>query len=198
MKKYRSNKAESTRREILESATQLFCQHGINGVSLSRIMSEIGMTPGGFYKYFSSKEELAGEVCVRSFRQTREVWSAIIDHKRPGSESPLGSMISEYLKQAKDGRCPVVAFGHDVASAAHDDSFLEVYRDQTKVLVETLIDVAQQRGSARTREQLLVLFAAMLGVGLLVRAAGTEQWSREIEGALMLQWAEEQYPKPVE
>ncbi|WP_428996854.1 TetR/AcrR family transcriptional regulator, partial [Pseudomonas aeruginosa] len=43
----------------MQSATELFRQHGVYEVSLAKIMGEIGMTPGGFYKYFDSKEALA-------------------------------------------------------------------------------------------------------------------------------------------
>lgn len=44
--RYRPDRAEITRRGILASATELFRQHGVNEVSLSRIMAEIGLTPG--------------------------------------------------------------------------------------------------------------------------------------------------------
>ncbi|WP_134604427.1 TetR/AcrR family transcriptional regulator [Pseudomonas aeruginosa] len=187
MSRYGPERAESTRREILESATELFHQHGVHEVSLARIMGEIGMTPGGFYKYFDSKEVLAGEVCTRAFRQSHETWEAIIDRARQRSECPQRALIQEYLALAGDGHCPIIALGHDAAGVSHDQSFGKAYRDGSKGLLDVLLEISLKRKTGTSREETLVLFAAMLGLGLLSRAAGSESWVKEIEGAFLSQ-----------
>ncbi|KAJ10341.1 hypothetical protein M002_03770 [Pseudomonas aeruginosa ID4365] len=150
-------------------------------------MGEIGMTPGGFYKYFDSKEELAGVVCSRAFLQSHEVWNAIIERARQRSQCPLRSLVDEYLTLAEEGHCPIIALGHDAASSSHDKSFTKAYRDGSKGLLDLLIRTSQEQKDGRSRQDNLVMFAAMLGVGLLSRAAGSEPWVKEIEGAFLSQ-----------
>lgn len=190
MKKHKKDigeKAENTRHEILESATELFTKHGVNEVSLYRVMANIGMTPGGFYKYFNSKEALAGEVCSKAFEQMYEVWRTTIDQARQQSQPALYSLVTKYLAVAKEGNCPIIAFEHDAAGMPHDRSFSKAYRHGSKALLNTLIDISQVQGTSAGREQSLIFFAAMLGVGLLSQAVGGEEWVREIKAALLSQ-----------
>jgi len=185
MSSHKGSKAEATRVLILEAATKLFFQLGVNEVSISRIMAEIGLTTGGFYKYFSSKEMLAAEICDRAFRKARGAWEEQAARARQSSENPYRYLINQYLSFAEKGQCAVVAFSHDAADTSHDQLFSQSYREGTKALLDSLLSVAQEPGTGRAREQVLVHFAAMLGAGLLCRATGAEQWVREIETALL-------------
>lgn len=107
---HKGSKAEATRVLILEAGTKLFFQLGVNEVSISRIMAEMGLTTGGFYKYFSSKEMLAAEVCDRTFRKARGAWEEQAARARQSSENPNRYLINQYLSFAEKGQCAVVAF----------------------------------------------------------------------------------------
>ena len=61
----RGHKAK-TRERIVERARLLFNKHGFASVSIDEIMAEVGLTRGGFYNHFSTKEELYGEAITRS------------------------------------------------------------------------------------------------------------------------------------
>ncbi|MER0630276.1 TetR/AcrR family transcriptional regulator [Pseudomonas aeruginosa] len=180
-------RAETTRREILEAASILFRQHGVDGVSLSRVMAEIAMTPGGFYKYFSSKEALACEVCVNAIRQSQESWQAIFERAPRLSEPPLRYLASQYFPTAAEGQCPVVTLGQDAADLSHDKSFRQVYSEGSKALLDKLLSLAKEQSPTVSRKHTLVQFAAMVGIGFLSRATGTEQWVKEMEDALLAQ-----------
>lgn len=52
-------KAGENRQRILDAAERLFRAHGIDGVSIADVMRECGLTVGGFYKHFTSKDDLA-------------------------------------------------------------------------------------------------------------------------------------------
>ncbi|MEV1213452.1 hypothetical protein ABZQ63_34170 [Pseudomonas aeruginosa] len=50
-----------------------------------------------------------------------------------------------------------------------------------------MIEVSEETQEGRSREEILMLFASMLGAGLLARAAGSEPWVGEIESAFLSQ-----------
>jgi AcrR family transcriptional regulator len=61
-----------TRERIVESAQRLFNRHGFNGVSIDEIMADAGLTRGGFYNHFGTKDELYAEVVTYALSSRRE------------------------------------------------------------------------------------------------------------------------------
>ena len=59
---YTKEHKQRTREKIVDSARRLFNRHGFTGVSIDEIMADAGLTRGGFYNHFSTKEELYAEV----------------------------------------------------------------------------------------------------------------------------------------
>ncbi len=116
------HKAE-TRTRILDSARRLFNRNGLTAISIDEIMAGAGLTRGGFYSYFNSKEELYAEAITHfvhggptppgnarrslSGRKARRMARAIVD---------------VYLSRAHlddvEGSCPVIGLATDVARAA--------------------------------------------------------------------------------
>ena len=82
------------REQIVEIASELFRIHGFDGVAISDIMKAVGVTHGGFYGHFESKEQLAAEACTRA--NTRNRWDRYMDgpvHQR------LGRIVGGYLSE---------------------------------------------------------------------------------------------------
>ena len=75
----------------MEAAARLFREHGFDGVGVDAIMKEAGLTHGGFYGHFASKEELATEAITRAFAQGSE---------KLGHCSDLGGLVNAYLSDA--------------------------------------------------------------------------------------------------
>jgi TetR/AcrR family transcriptional regulator, transcriptional repressor for nem operon len=65
-------KAEENRERIVETASGLFREHGFDGVGLDAIMSAAGLTHGGFYGHFGSKDDLAAEAVTRALMRSGE------------------------------------------------------------------------------------------------------------------------------
>ncbi|MCJ8206423.1 TetR/AcrR family transcriptional regulator [Pseudomonas sp. RGM2987] len=187
MAKHTSKKSDITREHIVEAASDLFRQYGVHEVSLNKIMAEIDMTPGGFYKYFRSKEMLAAEACARSFRQTQDACEEQIARAQRAARNPYRYLISQYLSLSEKGNCSIGAFSRDASDASHDKSFSQVYRVGVQSILSMFVGAAQEQEAERCREQALVHFAAMLGVGLLSRSVASESWVAEIKSALLNQ-----------
>ena len=58
--------AAANRERILDVATRLFRERGLDGIGVADLMREAGLTHGGFYGHFASKEDLIAEACKRS------------------------------------------------------------------------------------------------------------------------------------
>jgi len=119
---YSAEHKQETRTKIIESARILFNRHGFQDVTIDMVMEKAGLTRGGFYNHFSSKE-LLYEAAVSSFLMGRgALWrrDAGVDPTSPASEMApqliRGYLSADHLGDL-DGQCPMIALPSDVARA---------------------------------------------------------------------------------
>src|SRR6202012_2483901 len=116
-----------THQRILDAAGRLFRTHGTDGVGLDSVMKEAGLTHGGFYAHFASKEALVAEVAQTLLQRAAQRW----DHVSRTRDRPeaLEDIVTSYLDHdhvASNACCPLTTLGPDVArreksrSAIHD------------------------------------------------------------------------------
>src|SRR5260370_12782639 len=90
MRKSKEEAAE-TRARIIRKASKEFNQHGIAGTGLSDVMKSAGLTHGGFYKHFQSKDELVAEAFERSLEKSFQALEDSAD------EGAISELIKAYL-----------------------------------------------------------------------------------------------------
>ncbi len=90
MRKSKEEAAE-TRARIIRKASKEFNQHGIAGTGLADVMKSAGLTHGGFYKHFQSKDELVAEALERGLEKSFQA----IEHS--AGERTIAEFINEYL-----------------------------------------------------------------------------------------------------
>jgi TetR/AcrR family transcriptional regulator, transcriptional repressor for nem operon len=93
--RYDTQRKDRTRRLIVETAAKRFRAEGIAPVGIANLMSTAGLTHGGFYAHFSSKEDLVIETCRAAFEGTLGYLSGAISAAPPGSK--LRAMLDAYL-----------------------------------------------------------------------------------------------------
>src|SRR6266436_4734302 len=72
--------AAETRRKIVKTAAAEFRKNGINGIGLSDLMAAAGLTHGGFYRHFESKDQLVAEACGAAIESTIEnTWAPLLE-----------------------------------------------------------------------------------------------------------------------
>ena len=91
--------AAENRERVVEVAGRLFREHGFDGVGIDTVMAEAGLTHGGFYKSFASKDELIAEACRIAAERSTEDW---IRHAA-NSPSPLRDLVTRYLSPSHCG-----------------------------------------------------------------------------------------------
>src|SRR3954462_4017135 len=93
MKVSREQAAQS-RERIVETAARLFRERGFEGVGVADLMKEAGLTHGGFYGHFSSKEDLIAEASTRPLMHSLALFSKVADR---APADPLSAIASGYL-----------------------------------------------------------------------------------------------------
>lgn len=178
--------AARNRVRIVEAASRLFRRHGVEGVSIADVMGAAGMTTGGFYKHFASREALVDEALALAFDQSAASWRAACARRAADIPSGPQALVEHYLKRrSPDRTCPMLAFGPYVASTGAGGSSTALYGKSVEALFEQFVEQVRhagaEKGSAALGEtDAMLLFAAMIGAGLLSRAAGDTAWTAEL------------------
>jgi TetR/AcrR family transcriptional repressor of nem operon len=169
--------AEKNRETVIEVASRLFREHGFDGIGLKDLMEGAGLTQGGFYKQFASKDDLAAQASRRALESASRRWSAAAE---ANPEDPLGAVVEFYLStghraERMDG-CPVVALGSDAARQGADvkASFEAGIREYLKMLGGWIGEADDEVPNARA----MVVLSTMAGAVLLSRAVNDDQLSK--------------------
>jgi len=94
--RYTTDHKEATRARIVDVASKRFRCEGISGVGVASLMSELGLTHGGFYGHFTSKEDLAVEATLKALEGTY----ARLEKARESSPDGLEGMVREYIESS--------------------------------------------------------------------------------------------------
>jgi TetR/AcrR family transcriptional repressor of nem operon len=166
--------AETHREQITDASARLFKERGIKGVSVADLMGAAGLTHGGFYGHFQSKDALAGVAVARAFEQSAERW-----HKRVGAAPDAAAgravLIDKFLahrslKEIGMG-CPSVSLAADVAREPASAPIRGAVVGGLEGLVQILAGVEDGPDAAARRSAALADYATMAGALLLARAA---------------------------
>jgi len=152
---YTPEHKERTRARIVESARKLFNRHGFEQVSIETIMSEAGLTRGGFYNHFQSKDDLyaaavASFTSCNPFRTELETMPA--SDARDLARRLVNLYLSDQVLDDIDIQCPLYALPGDVARAGLSPqmAYTDVIRNMASVYQNALRDFSdcEQRAQA--------------------------------------------------
>ena len=161
----RSSKQDAAkhRQQVIQGASELFRERGIDGVNVGELMGAAGLTHGGFYRHFASKDELAGLAAARAISDQ----AARLTDEREFIE---GYVSPAHRDDVAHG-CVVSALGPELARADEPvrEAFVEAYRD----FVDSFGD----------REQALATLATLVGALVISRATKGDPISDEVLAA---------------
>lgn len=171
--------AAENRDRVLDTAARLFRERGFDGIGVAELMKEAGLTHGGFYGQFESKDDLKAQACAHGAAQTLEAWRRTAD-KHP--DDALGALVARYLtashRDNPGAGCVVAALGTDAAREGPE--VRRAVSDAAKAMFDTLVEAVPGDSRARKRERAAVTLAAMVGAVVLARAVDDEKLSAEI------------------
>ena len=165
-------KAAENRARIVATAARLFREKGFDGVGLDAIMKEAGLTHGGFYGHFSSKEDLAAEAVTRAVEQGAR-WQSRYTN--------VADFVSDYLSEShfadRANGCVLAALGGDVARRG--EGVRSGVTSYVRTALEWLAGLCRGTPAARRRRAITTL-AGVVGAMTLARAVEDPVLSDEI------------------
>jgi TetR/AcrR family transcriptional regulator, transcriptional repressor for nem operon len=170
---------EKNHAAIVEIAAQKMRESGTEGPGVAEIMQAAGLTHGGFYKHFDSRDDLVAEAVEEAVAQSREAAAKVTE----GAVDPLAAFVDWYLSTTHRDQpgqgCAVVALGADAARA--DQRVRATYTGQVERYIAEMEELLG--GGEDARRRAIAAVSEMVGALLMARAVGDEGLSEEILAA---------------
>ena len=168
MRKSRQEAAK-TRERIIASAAAEFREHGIAATGLADFMKAAGLTHGGFYRHFRSKDHLVAEASAAAGASMTTRVAASAAHGRKGHG--LGAAVADYLSaehrdNPREG-CPLAALGGELARA--DSKTRAAASDALVQLVDVLAGQMERANSKEAKKRAVFAASAMIGALTMAR-----------------------------
>ena len=171
--------AAQNRERIVEAAAQLFRERGFEGIGVADLMKEVGLTHGGFYGHFSSKEDLIAEASARAFEGSLAVWSNLAEHAR---DDPLSAIARVYLtsrhRDNPGAGCLLAALGPEVSRQGM--AVRRAVTDYVRSAFDLLAKLVPGKSKAARRQKAISTYATLVGAMVLARAVDDRALSQEI------------------
>lgn len=179
MKRSKADTAE-TRRHIVETASHAFRKRGIDSIGLADIMAEAGLTHGGFYRHFGSKEQLVEEACTASLRDLTEMFRTLGSAK--DAPRRLKAIATAYLSEPHrdnpaDG-CPLAAVGAEIARS--ERSTRKAMTEGFRTLIDVIAGQLAPLPAAAARRKALAVMSTLVGALILSRMVSDPELSESI------------------
>ncbi len=169
--------AGENRERVITVASRLFREHGFDGIGLKDLMSGAGLTQGGFYKQFASKEDLAALASRRALESATRRWSAAATESDP-LEAVIGFYLSQNHSDEKAEGCPLVALGSDAARQTSE--VRRPFEDGIKAHFEVLEEMIGEGDETGRSEKAMAILSMMVGAVTLSRIIDDEQLSSDV------------------
>lgn len=164
----------ATHQRIVDIAAKRFREHGLDGISIADLMKEAGLTVGGFYKHFASRDELVTEAFEYALRDM-EFWEAAIP---TSPKQAMRSYISETHRDEISSSCPISALVNDMSRSTDDTR--DAYTDRVKRLADLIAKALPTEDSAAKRAEAFLILSACVGSLSLSRAVSDPKLSKQI------------------
>ena len=171
--------AAQNRDRIVEAAAQLFRERGFAGIGVADLMKEAGLTHGGFYGHFSSKEDLMREASVRALTGSVALWSTLAER---APRDPLAAIAGVYLtsrhRDNPGAGCLLAALGSDLARQG--PPVRRAVSDYVRSAADLLAKRIPGKSRAGRRQKAISTIATLVGAMVMARAVDDRRLSQEI------------------
>jgi TetR/AcrR family transcriptional regulator, transcriptional repressor for nem operon len=178
--RYSKDHKQETHARIVKKASVRLREKGAHGIGVADLMKEAGLTHGGFYAHFDSREALVIEAFAYAMDRSTERWRRLAEQIPP--DQRFAAIVESYLTPAHrddpGNGCAVPALGAEIAreSAKTRRAFAARLEQMIEMMAEQIPDLPRKVA----RKQAMASLATMMGTLVLARIAGSGEFSEEI------------------
>src|SRR5712672_4666504 len=181
--RYSKEHKQETHARIVRKASVRLREKGAHGIGVADLMKEAGMTHGGFYAHFNSREALVIEAFADAMDRGTERWRKLAE--ATPREKRLATIVGSYLtplhRDDPGNGCAIPTLGAEIAreSLKTRRAFAAKLEQMIDMMADQIPDVPRKAA----RKQAAAALATMMGTLVLARVAGSGEFSEEILGA---------------
>ncbi|MBH5367126.1 TetR/AcrR family transcriptional regulator [Bradyrhizobium glycinis] len=178
--RYSREHKQETHDRIVKKASVRLREKGAHGIGVADLMKEAGLTHGGFYAHFDSREALVIEAFAYAMDRSMEHWRKLTGEAAP--EKRLALIAESYLSTLHRDNpghgCSIPALGAEIARESPKTR--KAFAGKLDEMIETLTDTIPNMPRKAARKQAIATLATMAGTMLLARIAGSSELSDEM------------------
>ncbi|MBZ9655409.1 TetR/AcrR family transcriptional regulator [Phyllobacterium lublinensis] len=167
------------RERIIEVAGRAFREKGFDGIGVADLMKGAGLTHGGFYGHFASKDDLIAEASAAVMDRSTVKWEKLAE---TSPDKALAAIVSSYLdKSHRDNAgtgCLIAALAPDIAR--QKETVRARFTQGTQSLLRVLAKAIPGQSEAARREKAIATLAGLVGTIVLSRAVDDPKFADEI------------------
>lgn len=178
--RYSREHKQETHDRIVKKASVRLRERGAHGIGVADLMKEAGLTHGGFYAHFDSREALVMEAFAYAMDRSMDHWRKLTDEATP--EKRLALIAESYLstlhRDNPGSGCSIPALGAEIARESPKTR--KAFAGKLEEMIEQLTDYIPNLPRKAARKQAIATLATMAGTMLLARVAGSSELSDEV------------------
>lgn len=176
---------ELTHERIVEVASRAIRRTGYDGTGVADLMKEAGLTHGGFYSHFKSRDALLAEAVARACDDSATLASEFAASAKGGTA--LHTMMQAYLSPQHiagiETGCPISALGSEMPRQSKE--VREVMTKHIRKTLGTITSLIPNESKSEARDEAMALFCAMIGTAIVARAVDSPELSEALCTATM-------------
>lgn len=178
--RYSKEHKRETHDRIVRKASVRLREKGAHGIGVADLMKEAGLTHGGFYGHFDSREALVIEAFNYAMDRSTERWRKLAEQTPP--EKRLSTIVESYLtathRDDPGHGCAVPTLGPEIARESAKTR--KAFSARLEEMIEMMADQMPELPRKAARAQAIATISTMVGTLVLSRVAGSGEFSDEI------------------
>lgn len=171
--------AIENRTRVLRLAARRFRECGFQGLGVADLMKEAGMTHGGFYKQFQSKDDLVTQACALAIADNLSGYQKLIkQHPHDPLSAVISALVSDLHRDSSGDGCVMAALGGDIARS--NKSIRHEVTLGVRKILDCLSGLIPGYSKKQARKKAISTYAAIVGSLVIARAVNDAELSHEI------------------
>jgi TetR/AcrR family transcriptional regulator, transcriptional repressor for nem operon len=181
--RYSKEHKQETHARIVKKASVRLREKGAHGIGVADLMKDAGLTHGGFYAHFDSREALVIEAFGYAMDRATERWRKLAEQTLP--EKRLATIVESYLtpvhRDDPGHGCAIPALSAEIAR--ENPKTRKAFAAKLEQMIEMIAQQMPDLPRKTARKQAMASLATMMGTLVLARVAGSGEFSDDMLGA---------------